>query len=170
MSLFLYHAYLPENHEHFISKEQVMQEGILFFTKSNNRYSNGGRVKIEETESLRPFYTPDWVNFKEAIGVDISNRFSKSFCFPVFTNKILVFDGEVSLSIYDQAFYDDFKDFDEEALNFDTGESIEHWIKLYWDSMVTLQEYLLKRPYPKPEVFVFESIPKEIIRVCDENS
>lgn len=165
----MYHAYLPENHEHFISEEQVMQEGIQFSTKSNNRYSNGGRVKIEKTESLRPFDAPDWVNFKEAIGVDISNRFSKSFCFPVFTNKILVFDGEVSLSIYDQAFYDDFKDFDEEALNFDTGESIEHWIKLYWDSMVTLQEYLLKRSYPKPEVLVFESIPKEIIRVCDEN-
>ena len=74
------------------------------------------------------------------------------------------------MSIYDQAFYDDFKDFDEEALNFDTEASIEHWIKLYWDSMVTLEEYLLKRPYPKPEVLVFESIPKEIIRVCEEES
>nr|WP_256872563.1 DNA polymerase III [Paenibacillus sp. 79R4] len=147
-----------------------MQEGIQFFTKSNNRYSNGGRVKFEKTESLKPFNTPDWVNFKEAIGVDISNRFSKSFCFPVFTNKILIFDGDISISIYDQAFYDDFKDFDEEALNFDTGESIEHWIRLYWDSMMTLQAYLLKRPYPKPEVLVFESIPKEIIRVCEEKS
>ncbi|WP_026342528.1 hypothetical protein [Paenibacillus fonticola] len=168
MSLLLYHAYLAENHEHFVSEEQVMQEGIQFSTNSNNRYSNGGRVKFERTESLRPFDIPDWVNFKEAIGVDISNRFSKSFCFPVFTNKILVFDSEISISIYDQAFYDDFKDFDEEALNFDTGESIEYWIKLYWDSVVTLQEYLLKRPYPKPEVLVFESIPKEIIRVCEE--
>ncbi|NWL90474.1 DNA polymerase III [Paenibacillus sp. 79R4] len=170
MSFFLYHAYLPENHAHFVSEEQVMQEGIQFFTKSNNRYSNGGRVKFEKTESLKPFNTPDWVNFKEAIGVDISNRFSKSFCFPVFTNKILIFDGDISISIYDQAFYDDFKDFDEEALNFDTGESIEHWIRLYWDSMMTLQAYLLKRPYPKPEVLVFESIPKEIIRVCEEKS
>jgi len=170
VSLFLYHAYLQENHEHFVSAEQVMIEGIMFSTKSNNRYSNGGRVKIEKTESLRPLSTPDWVNFKEAIGVDISNRFSKSFCFPVFTNKILVFDGEVSLSIYDQAFYDDFKDFDEEALNCDTGESIEYWIKLYWASMMSLQEYLLERPYPKAEVLIFESIPKEIIRVCNANS
>ena len=113
MSLLLYHAYLPENHEYFISKEKVMQEGIKFTTKSNNRYSNGGRVVIEKTESLKPFNTPDWVDFKKAIGVDIFNRFSRSFCFPVFTNKILVFDGEVSLSIYDQAFYNDFKDFDD---------------------------------------------------------
>ncbi|GAV13703.1 hypothetical protein PBN151_3640 [Paenibacillus sp. NAIST15-1] len=36
----------------------------MFSTKSNNRYSNGGRVKIEKTESLRPLVTPDWVNFK----------------------------------------------------------------------------------------------------------
>ncbi|WP_234032667.1 hypothetical protein [Paenibacillus faecalis] len=85
MCLFLYHAYLPENHAYFVSKEQVMREGIQFSTKSNNRYSNGGRVKIEKTESLRPLDTPDWVNFEEAIGVDISKRFSKSFCFPVFT-------------------------------------------------------------------------------------
>ncbi|QCT01668.1 hypothetical protein E6C60_0949 [Paenibacillus algicola] len=165
----MYHAYLPENHAHFVPEEQVMQEGIQSFTESNNRYSNGGRVKIEKTESLRPVNTPNWVNFKEAIGVDISNRFFKSYCFPVFTDKIRVFDADISISIYDQAFYDDFNAFDEEALNFDTGKSIEYWIKLYWDSMMTLQEYFLKRPYPKPEILVFESIPKEIIRVCEKN-
>ena len=78
------------------------------------------------------------------------------FCFPIFVNKILVFDGDISLSIYDQAFYEDLKDFDEEALNFDTGENIEYWIKLYWDSVMTLEDYFI------------ESVPKEIIQVCEE--
>ncbi len=146
LSNFLYHAYLTENHEHYVSSEEVMSGGIKYSTKSNNRYSNGGRVKFEITELLRPSNTPDWLHFKEAIGVDISNRFSKSFCFPIFTDKILVFDGDISLSIYDQAFYEDFKDFDEEALNFDTGETIEYWIKLYWKSMKTLDEYLIEKP------------------------
>lgn len=164
LSNLLYHAYLPENHEHHVSLEEVMSGGIKYSTKSNNRYSNGGRVKFKITELLRPSNTPDWLNFKEAIGVDISNRFSKSFCFPRFTDKILVFDGDISLSIYDQAFYEDFKDFDEEALNFDTGETIEYWIKLYWKSMMTLEDYLIKKPYSKPEVLIFESVPKEIIQ------
>lgn len=168
LSNLLYHAYLPENHEHHVSLEEVMSGGIKYSTKSNNRYSNGGRVKFEITELLRPSNTPDWLNFKEAIGVDITNRFSKSFCFPIFTGKILVFDGDISLSIYDQAFYEDFKDFDEEALNFDTGETIEYWIKLYWKSMMTLEDYLIKKPYSKPEVLIFESVPKKIIQVCEE--
>ncbi|MCM3055708.1 DNA polymerase III [Caldifermentibacillus hisashii] len=168
MSNLLYHAYLPENHEHHVSLEEVMSGGIKYSTKSNNRYSNGGRVKFEITELLRPSNIPDWLNFKEAIGVDLSNRFSKSFCFPIFTDKILVFDGDISLSIYDQAFYEDFKDFDEEALNFDTGETIEYWVKLYWKSMMLLEDYLIKKPYSKPEVLIFESVPKEIIQVCEK--
>ncbi|EGG35827.1 hypothetical protein HMPREF9412_0090 [Paenibacillus sp. HGF5] len=85
----------------------------------------------------------------------------------MFTDRILVFDGDISLSIYDQAFYEDLKDTDEEALNFDTGESIEHWINLYWGSLMTLEEYNETKPYSKPEVLVFDSIPKEIIQVCE---
>jgi hypothetical protein len=163
----LYHAYLPEGHEHFVSKEEIMLEGIRYTTKSNNRYSNGGRVKLEVTEQIRPVNTPVWVSFKEAVGVDIVNRFTKSFYFPVFTNKILVFDCDIYLSIYDQAFYEDLKDTDEEALNFDTGESVDHWVKLYWESMMSLEEYYAKKPYSKPEVLIFESVPKEIIQVCE---
>ncbi|MGO4789002.1 DNA polymerase III [Paenibacillus sp. 2KB_20] len=167
MNDLLYHAYLSEGHEHYVSMQEIMSVGINFMTKSNNRYSNGGRVKLEITERFRPLNTPDWVNFKEAIGVDLVSRFTKSFCFPVFTDRILVFDGDISLSIYDQAFYEDLKDTDEEALNFDTGESIEHWINLYWGSLMTLEQYNATKPYSKPEVLVFESIPKEIIQVCE---
>ncbi len=91
-----------------------------------------------------------------------------SFCFPIFTDKTFVFDSEISLSIYDQAFYEDMKEFDEEALNFDTGETIEYWIEQYWKSMITLKDYLRKRTYPKPEVLIFEPVPKEIISFCEE--
>ena len=59
LNLILYHAFLPENHVHFVSEEQVMQEGIHSTTKSNNRYSNGSKVKVEKIESLRPIDTPD---------------------------------------------------------------------------------------------------------------
>jgi hypothetical protein len=167
LSKLLYHAFLPVNHEHYVSLEEIMSNGITCFTKSNNRYGNGGKVKYEITERFRPEKTPNWVDFKKGIGVDIHNRFSKSFCFPLFTDKILVFDGEISLLIYDQAFYADNKFTFEEALDFDTGESIEYWIMEYWNSMMTLEEYLNKVPYQKPEILVFDSIPKEIIKVFE---
>ncbi|UHA72537.1 DNA polymerase III [Paenibacillus sp. 481] len=170
MSIFLYHAYLPENHEHHVALEEIMNEGIKHSTKSNERYSNGGAIKPELTKQLKPSGVPVWVNFEAVIGVDLFNRFSKSFFFPVFTDKIQVFNSEVSLSIYDQAFYEDLKDFDEEALNFDTGETIEYWISEYWKSMITLEEYLLKKPFQKPEVLIFETVPPEIIQVCEDNA
>ncbi|MCM3036846.1 DNA polymerase III [Bacillus pumilus] len=168
MSDLLYHAYFPESHEFHVSQQEVMNSGIKYSMKSNHRYSNGGRVKLEITENLRPSDISKWINFKEAIGADIINRFSESFCFPIFTDKIFVFDSEISLSIYDQAFYEDMKEFDEEALNFDTGETIDYWIEQYWKSMIPLKDYLRKRPYPKPEVLIFEPVPKEIISFCEE--
>ncbi|GAC43527.1 hypothetical protein [Paenibacillus popilliae] len=168
MTWLLYHAILPDIHEHHVSVNEVMREGISFQTKSNNWYGNGGEVKNSITNMLKPSGTPLWIDFKKALGVNLTPHKPQSFCFPIFTDKIRVFDGDISLSIYDQAFYEDLKDFDEEALNFDTGESVEHWIIQYWNSMVTLEEYLVQKPYPKPEVLVFESVPKEIIQVCGE--
>lgn len=42
-------------------------------------------------------------------------------------------------------------------------ESLEYWLKLYWGSLKTFDECKAKKPYPKPEVLVFEPVPKEII-------
>ncbi len=167
MDIMLYHSFLPESHEFHVPLEEILTYGIKYNTKSNYRYSNGGMVKLEISEKLRPRETPNWIDFRKAVGVDIKNRFSKSFCFPIFTNKVLVFNGELSMNIYDQAFYEDLKETDEEALNFDTGRSIEYWIKEYWESMVTLEQYLQKKLYPKPEILIFEDVPKQIIKVCE---
>ncbi|MBY0086118.1 MULTISPECIES: DNA polymerase III [Brevibacillus] len=169
MTMFLYHAILPEDHDHHVSIEEIMSRGINYSTKSNNWYGNGGEIKSQIADKLKPLNAPIWVNFQTAIGVNLEPHKPKSFYFPVFTEKILVFDGNITMNIYDQSFYEDNKFTFEEALDFDTGESLEHWINLYWNSMMTLEEYLLKKPYLKPEVLVFESIPKEIIGVC-ENS
>lgn len=167
MTTILYHAFLPENHEHYVSLEDVMTNGIRSTTQSNYVYGNGGMVELEITEQFRPMGAPEWIDFRKAVGVDLTNRFSSSFCFPVFTSKVMVFNGDISMNIYDQAFYEDLKDTDEEALDFDTGKSIEHWVKEYWDSMIPLEEYLQKKPYPNPEILIFEDVPKEIIKVCE---
>ncbi|WP_369683863.1 DNA polymerase III [Salipaludibacillus sp. LMS25] len=164
----LYHAFLPEKHQHYVPFKEIMEHGIKSTTHSNYVYGNGGSIDLETTEKLKPIKAPDWIDFTKTVRADIANQFSKSFCFPVFTDKILIFDGDISLSVYDQAFYDENKYTFEEALDFDTGETIEHWIKLYWDSMMTLEEYLIKRPYPKSEVLIFEPVPKDIIKICEE--
>ncbi|MGE6574288.1 DNA polymerase III [Paenibacillus xylanexedens] len=163
----LYHAYLPENHEYHVSLTQIMTEGITPLTKSNYWYSNGGNVKKDIAKKLRPVNTPEWLDFNCAIGVDIEKKVSKTLCFPAFTDKIMVFDSELSMLIYDQAFYDDNQYTFEEALDFDTGDSMEDLIQKYWGSMVTLEEYINKVPYKNPEILLFQLVPSNIIQVCE---
>ncbi|MCY9697919.1 DNA polymerase III [Paenibacillus alginolyticus] len=163
----LYHACLPENHEYHVPLTQIMEEGITPSTKSNYWYSNGGKVKKNIADKLRPTNAPDWLDFNSAIGVNIEKTVSKALCFPVFTDKIMVFDSEVSMLIYDQAFYDDNQYTFEEALDFDTGEAIEDLIQKYWERMMTLEDYLKEIPYKKPEILLFQLVPSNLIQVSE---
>lgn len=76
-----------------------MDEGITPSMKSNYWYSNGGKVKMNIADKLRSTNTSEWLDFNSAIGVNIEKRVPKALCFPVFTDKILVFDSEVSMLI-----------------------------------------------------------------------
>lgn len=160
----LYHV--KEHWFHYVPPQQILEDGITHLTKSNNFYSTGGGIEIELTEKLRPSYAPEWIDFKKAIGVRLKKTFSRTFCFPVFTDKIMVFNFDISMFIYDQAFFDDHNYMLVEALGYDTGEEIENHIKRYWDSMMTLDEYLKTTPF-EPEILLFEPVPSEIIKVCE---
>lgn len=161
----LYHIILKEGHKFYVSPKEVVKKGINFNTISVNFYSKGGRLKPQLMEKLRSKNVPTWVDFQNCIGVDLDPRSSQSFCFPVFTDKLMVFNKDISLLIYDQAFYEDNKDFAEEAQNFDTGKSWEELIENYWSSMRTLNDYLTEKPYPNTEVLLFEPVPSDIIRI-----
>lgn len=165
MKELLYHVLLPKNHECYISVEEVRKNGINYNTRSNNWYTCGGKVNLEKTNDLKPFGVPNWVDFSKAIMTDMIQNHIESFYFPVFTDKILVFNSEISKLIYDQAFYDDNKYTFEETHRFDTGKNIDWLIREYWLSMTTLEEYLLNNPYDEPELIIFEPVPKEIIQV-----
>lgn len=146
-----------------------MAKGISYHTKTNDWYDNGGQLELEITEKWRPAETPNWVNFEQAIGADLYHGFKKCFCFPIFTNKIVTFDWDISYSLHSQILSEDWKYFaPEESRMYDTGKSIEHWIKLYWKSMMTLEQYLQKKPYPEPQILIFECVPKEIIRLYEK--
>lgn len=166
MDQLLYHAVLPENHEFHVSTHEVLINGISSSTKSNLWYRNVSKVVPDLFNKLRPNGLFDWIDFKRVVNADLFQKTSECFCFPIFTNKILVFDGEIANSIYDQVFYEENKDFFEEALDFDTGESLDYWIRNYWDSLMTFDEFILKKTYENPDVLLFSSIPKEIIKVC----
>lgn len=141
----LYHALFWDEHAYHVPLSQIMNEGITPLTKSNYAYTNGGVLQKDTTERLRPKNTPEWVDFSNAIGVNIKKRFAKSVCFPVFTDKIMVFDWDISNLIED------------------SKDDVEDLIKRYWEGMMTLEEYLRSTPF-KPEVLLFESVPGEIIK------
>lgn len=169
MEQLLYHVLLPKNHEFYVSIEEILDNEITSSIKSNYWYSCGGKVKPEITKKLRPFGVPNWVDFDKAIGVDLIQRTETSLCFPIFTEKVMVFDKDISSLIYDQSFFEDNQYTFEEAINFDTGKSIEELILSYWGSMIPLKEYMKEKPYNNPEILLFEPVPKEIIKVVEKD-
>ncbi|MFE3576044.1 hypothetical protein [Lysinibacillus sp. NPDC059133] len=43
--------------------------------------------------------------------------------------------------------------------------SKEDLVKQYWESMITVEEYLKRKPYKNPEILVFETIPKKFLSI-----
>jgi hypothetical protein len=170
MNTFLYHVIFEEGHPFYISPDEVLKKGVLPETKSNYFYTNGGEGNLELIEKFRPLSTPVWVDFPKAIGAHLVPHFPKQFAFPVFTEKILVFDGQISSMIYDQDNFEQYKQAGmlhkakEEGV-FDTGISLDRLVQKYWASMMALDEYLDNEKYEYLEILIFEPVPKEIIRM-----
>lgn len=119
------------------------------------------------TEENRPSTIPSWVNFSRAIGVELEPSFRSFIYFPIFTEKILVFDSKISNQIFDYVELEYLKtepDFDEEDY---LSELIplDILVKKYWSSMKTLKEYMSNQHFEKPEVLIFEPVPKELINL-----
>lgn len=170
MSQLLFHRILPDDHPQYVSPIKILKEGITYKTGTNLTYMNVGRSKSEILYKHRPVNAPEWLDFSKAIGVDLIQKYSKAFGFPVFTNKVLVFDGEIVNLIYDQQFYDNFSSSFEEAENFDTGLTLNELFGKYWSSMMLLDDYISTKKYNNPQVLIFKSIPKEIIKIVENNT
>lgn len=170
MSQLLFHRILPEDHPQYVSPIKILKEGITYKTGTNLTYMNVGRSKSEILYKHRPVNTPEWLDFSKAIGIDLIQKYPKAFEFPVFTNKILVFDGEIVNLIYDQQFYDNCSSSFEEAENFDTGLTLDVLFDKYWNSMMLLDDYINIMKYTNPQVLVFEPVPKETIKIVEKDS
>jgi len=128
---------------------------------------NVGKVNPEILRRFRPSNTPDWVDFDKCIGVDLVKPSKRAFAFPIFTSKLMVFDQEITDLIYDQSFFEDCGTTFEEALNFESGRTLEELFKLYWDSIIPLESYLETQKYKKPQVVLFEPVPSDIIKIIE---
>jgi|GEM_PF-1486462 hypothetical protein len=169
MSQLLFHRILPVDHAQYVSPIKIINEGITCKTATNLTYMNVGNIEPEIVYKHRPVNVPAWLDFSKAIGVDLTQKYSKSFVFPVFTNKIVIFDGDIVNLIYDQQFYDNCNSSFEEAENFYTGLTLNELFEKYWSSMMLLDDYISAKKYNNPQVLIFESIPKEIIKIVENN-
>jgi hypothetical protein len=158
--LFLYHRY---DHDLSISPQRVLKEG-LDHRKATKWYSRGARFFPELTERFKPENSPQWIDFNIAFGADLEPYEKPYFRFPVFSDKILVFNFDISSDLF--AHLEDL--YDGSKGNFVEGlPSKEELVKEYWKSMMPLSKYLVQRPFNKPEVYIFEQVPAELIEYME---
>ncbi|MBP1988688.1 DNA polymerase III [Paenibacillus eucommiae] len=165
-NLLLYHR-IPQNKriesDAFLKKE--IGAGITSNSPSNLYYTNGGKGAGAVTGKFRPNDIPSWVDFNNAIGVNMIHKYDWMYAFPIFSSQIAVFDREITHMIYDQTTYEANINIIDEAEHFDTGFSLEYLVKMYWEGFILFEDYLHNPKYPSAEILVFESIPASIISV-----
>jgi len=157
--LFLYHMVIQNDIFENISPQIVLKEGLNYKT-STKWYSKSANLFPDLTERFRPANLPKWIDFEVAFGVDLEVDESPHYRFPVFSDKILVFNRDISsdLFAYIEDMYDGGKGRIIEGL-----PSKEDLMKNYWASMNTLEDYLNNKPFNNPEVYIFEQVPAKLI-------
>ncbi|MFF2458766.1 hypothetical protein [Peribacillus simplex] len=129
--MFLYHMVIENDSDINISPQRVLKEGLNHRT-ATRWYSNSGNLFPELTERFRPENSPKWIDFKVAFGADLKPYEKPHFQFPVFSDKILAFNRDISsdLFAYIEDKYDGDRGYFVEGL-----PSKEDLMKQYWESM-----------------------------------
>ncbi|MDQ0232626.1 hypothetical protein [Metabacillus malikii] len=157
--MFLYHMVIQNELGGNISPNRVLKEGLNHRT-ATRWYSRGANFFPELTERCRPVNVPKWIDFNVAFGADLEPHEKPYYRFPVFSEKILVFNFDLSSDLfsYIEDSYDGGRGYFVEGL-----PSKENLMKQYWDSMLPLSEYLEQKPYNNPELYIFEEVPAKLI-------
>jgi len=150
---------INNNNGENISPQRVLKEGLNHNT-ATKWYSNSGNFFAELTERFRPANVPKWVDLKVAFRADLEAYEKPYYRFPIFSDKILVFNLDISsdLFAYVEDRYDGGKGRFVEGL-----PTKEDLMKHYWGSMVTLDEFLKSKPFNNPELYIFEQVPAKLI-------
>ncbi|WP_077618268.1 hypothetical protein [Bacillus sinesaloumensis] len=161
--MFIYHKVIQNELEENISPQRVLKEGLNRRT-ATRWYSRGANFFPELTERLRPVNLPKWIDFKVAFGADLEPFEKPYYRFPVFSDKMLVFNFDISsdLFAYIEDMYDGGRGHFVEGL-----PSKEDLMKQYWESMNTLDEYMKNKPYKNPELYIFEQVPAKLIHYIE---
>lgn len=163
VNVYFYH-YLAFSQEgdQYNSPSNALNEGLNKNTITG-RYTNGGNLFPEITEKLRPLNAESWINFKYAFGAELIPPSKPYLKFPLFTDKVLVFNQDLSSDLF--AYIED------QYMEQETGGGYftvglptkEELVKLYWESMLSIDEYLTSKPYANAEILIFKSVSPELI-------
>ncbi|MCJ8007237.1 hypothetical protein ACFFF5_07000 [Lederbergia wuyishanensis] len=157
--MFLYHMVIHNDIDVNISSQTVLKKG-LNHTTATKWYSNSGNLFPELTDRFRPENLPKWIDFKVAFRADLEGYEKPYYRFPVFSDKILVFNFDISSDLF--AYIEDM--YDGGRGRFVEGvPSKEDLMKQYWASMNTLDEFLKNKPFDNPELYIFEPVPANLI-------
>ncbi|WP_078552139.1 hypothetical protein [Bacillus alkalicellulosilyticus] len=160
--MYLYHSVIERDNGDFVNPQRVLDEGLNIQTETR-WYTNGGSLYPEITEHYKPIHSPKWIDFKLAVGADLNAPPKPYYRFSVFSEKILVFNRDVSSDLF-AYIEDEYMEAEAGKGYFTVGlPSKEELVKQYWESMFTVEDFIKYKPYNNPEVLIFETVPAKII-------
>ena len=163
IALYLYHIVFEEDDDRYVDPLIALKNGLRRDTVARF-YSNGGRLFPELTNRTRPTNAEQWIDFSIALGADFKPISKHYLKFPIVTEKVLIFNRDISSDLFAYVEDEYMKVETDEEGYFTKGlSSKEDLVKQYWESMITVEEYLKRKPYKNPEILVFETIPKEFL-------
>ncbi|MDF9413195.1 hypothetical protein E1B06_16045 [Brevibacillus laterosporus] len=160
--MYLYHTVIEQDSDIHINPQNALNEGLNIRTVTR-LYTNGGDLYPEITDRFKSINSPKWIDFKIAFGAELVLPTKPYLRFPTFSDKILVFNQDISSDLF--AYIED------EYMEEETGggyfteglPSKEDLVSQYWESMLTIEEYLNYKPYKEPEILIFETVPAKLI-------
>ncbi|MNJ43435.1 hypothetical protein D3C77_384400 [compost metagenome] len=163
MKEYFYFYIRPENHQYYVSENEYLKEGISY----EKVYKVKPASILSSDKFLyenKPSGIPDWIVFSKAIRCHFElPKKGKYLKIEKFTDKLMVFDSAIASLVTDQYYYDVVLVDEEERDSFYTGLTMNEVCAQYWATMMTLSDYLLKKPYVNPEILIFEDIPRQYL-------
>jgi hypothetical protein len=146
----------------YISPQSALKEGLHIKT-ATRWYTNGGDLFPKITDGLRPINSPEWIDFEIAFGAEFSEPTKPYLKFPIFSEKILVFNKDISNDLFSYI-EDEYMEEETGGGYFTEGlPSKDDLVRQYWKSMLTVEEYSDSKPYKNPEILIFETVPAKLI-------
>ncbi|GAK13368.1 hypothetical protein [Geomicrobium sp. JCM 19039] len=158
----VYHVYGP--HENNDGIHRALREGMTSQTISKWNSRGGGALFPHLIKKVQRGSTDDWMDFGQSFAIHLSaETFKNDVRFPYSSDRIIAFNIERTVDLFAYIEEEGMGSEYTPGMFTDHLPSKQRLMEQYWNSRMTLADYLLHKPYKEAEYICFDYIPPYLI-------